>query len=285
MKKRIKLLCLLLFMFMFIPQVYALSCDKTNIIIERGKSETVNLYASVEEEITKLDFTLIYHSNSFPAEYFASDLVTDTTPNESRHVLNLNEPKSGKILLGYIRIDAPNNGTDNTGSINVSKGVAYTVDSKEINLNSFNVNVFVSAATPTPTPKPIDKNMLSKIESKYVAIDLKKDIFNYYVTIDEDVLELDLKPIAVDDDVKIDVSTQVIKDIKDNKIIIKTSKEDTESVYTINFDVKKKEKKIVIDTTEFEEDKSFKTKWTILIGLLVISIIGCLIINKLIKKR
>ena len=148
-------------------------------------------------------------------------------------------------------------------------------------MNSQLINVYVKEEDNIQ----IDKNMLKSIDSKLVKIDLKKDIFEYDITLDSSIEELDLKPVAINDDVEIDITTQKIKDIKNNKILITTKLNDIEQVYTINILVKEdnkiKKDEIIIDKTTFVADDSYKSKWLVIIIALIVIFMMSLIINNI----
>lgn len=281
MKNGFKLILTIFISLLFITNVSALSIDKKTLTIEEGKNDTVTLSVNSEEEIIKVEFTLIYSSYDMPAEFFTSNNYTDETPNSIKHSIVLDKATSGKITLGTIRVAAVNNPKETNATVTIHSAKATTASGEKINLNGQTINVSIKkkeAEVPVES-KVIDKNMLKNIESKLVKIDLKKDIFNYDIEIDDDILELDLKPIANDENTKVDISTQKIKELKDNKIIITTKLEDTEQVYIINVLVKKNnnKKEVIIDNSEFVPDKSYKNIYIkVIIALFVIFIANLL---------
>ena len=282
MKKGLKLTLLFIFLFCFITNVKALSVDKNNINIAKGKSDNINLYVDTEEDIIKVEFTLIYSSYDIPATFIINNAFSDETPSGIKHTIIFDSAKKGKITLGNIKIDVVTNPKVDSASVNIHTAKAITTDGKEINLNSQLINVYVKEEEDNIQ---IDKNMLKSIDSKLVKIDLKKDIFEYDITIDSSIEELDLKPVAINDDVEIDITTQKIKDIKNNKILITTKLNDIEQVYTINILVKEdnkiKKDEIIIDKTKFVADDSYKSKWLVIIIALIVIFMMSLIINNI----
>lgn len=271
-------------LFLGVLNVNALSVSKNDITIERGQSNSIELYANSETEIKSVDFTLVFSTYDIPAYFTPATGNNDTNPNGIAHHVVLGQASSGKVLLGTIDINVKLSAVDTTGVISLSNTSAMGSNGNKINLNIQNINVKVG--TPEVTTdnqedkkEEKDKNLLDKIESNIVTIELKKDVFDYTVTIPESVKELDLKATAKDSNAKVDISTQKIKDLKDNKIIITVKSNDIEQKYTINVKTKK-EDTIKIDKSEFEGSTSYKGKWTLIIVILVVVLVFSLIFNK-----
>ena len=296
MKKLVKFTILSIFMVLFISHVDALSVSKNNLTIEKGGSDKVELYANSDKEITRVEFTLIYMSNDVPAYYSVGSGLSDSNPNGIKHNISLGEAKSGKILLGTVNINVKNNPEGRGGSINIHSAKGYTSDEEEVSLNSQSINVTIGTPVNNQEEvkkeepkeekkeeeekKEIDKNLLDKIESKLVKIELKKDVFEYKVVIDEDIKELDLKAIPKDEKTKVEISTQKIDEIKDNKIIITASNEDIKQEYVIYLSLNK-EIEVTVDKSEFKENGSYKGKWIIAsIVLIVILMVGLVLTKK-----
>ena len=285
MKKLLKYILSIVLFFVAFTTVSALSLSKDKLTLSPGKSESIELFANTDKEIVKIDFTMVYSTYDIPANFNTSGGNTDQMQSGIRHSVSLSEAKSGKVLLGNIDVSVVDNPKDTSGTVSISNVVATTKDGESITLNNRTINVNV---TVPEVKKTIDKNMLDRIESTIVEINLEKDKFDYEVTIDSDVSELDLKPIAKDKDTNIDISTQKIADIKDNKITITTKLEDVEQIYTIKVNVKEKEKKevkVTIDNSEFKTDDTYKLKWIVLITVLAGSLIISMILSNTTKKQ
>ena len=264
--------------------VNALSVSKNDITIEKGKSNSIELYANTESEIESVDFTLVFSTYDIPAYFAPADGNTDTNPDGIAHHIILGQASSGKTLLGTININVLTNATDNTGTINLNNPSATSSNGNKINLDIQNINVTVGTPVVETTEgkkeeEKKDNNLLEKIESNITKIELKKDTFEYTVTIKDSVTELDLKPVAKDSDTKIDITTQKIKDLKDNKIIITAKNDSTEQKYTINVKTNK-ENKIKIDDEEFKGSTSYKSKWIVIIIILIVVLSFSLLFNK-----
>ncbi len=285
MKRIIKYLFATFLMFATFSHVYALEVSKSDLTIEKGGSDTVELYANTESEISSVTFTLVFSTYDIPANFSTASGVTDSNPNGITHTLKFDEAKSGKVLLGTVDISVKNNATDTVGSVNIHTASAKTTSDETINLSARNINIKVGTKEepkqeePKEEPKEVDKNLLDKIESKLVKIELKKNVFDYSVYVEKDTEELDLKPIAKDKDTKVDITSQKISELKDNKIIITAKNGDITQSYNIRVNIKEVEQ-ITIDKEEFKEDKSYKGKWIVISILLIIALILSMLFNK-----
>ncbi len=285
MKKIFSCFLMLIFILLLSPRVYALEVSEKDVTIKDGGNADIALYVNTESNITSVEFTLVYSTYDMPAGFTPARGFTDSNPNGIKHTITFNEAKTGKILIGDVNISVKNNPTDKYGTINIHTATAKTESGNTITLENQNINVKVGEPTEEKKeePKEIDKNMLDKIESKLVTIELKKDTFDYTVTIDKTVNELDLKPIAKDENTKIEISTQEIAKLKDNKITITCKNGDTTQVYNILVKSKRvntTSTDTTIDKQEFKADKSYKTKWIIVIIPLVIILVISTILNK-----
>lgn len=284
MKKNIKYLFIIFLLLLGVNKVDALSLSKTDITIEKGTSDTVELYANVEENVTSVDFTLVFSTYDVPAYFTVNPEYTDGNPNGIKHNINFDEPVTGKILLGTIRISPKSNPTVGGGTVSIHTGSAKNEVGENITLNAQNLNITIGTPTEEPVEEnndkdndkePVDTNLLDKIESKIVKINLKKDIFEYTINIESDIKELDLKPIAKDQKTQVEITTQKIEELVNNEIIITTKNGDVEQKYTIKVSKTKEEIKTEIDNEEFKSDNSYKTKWIITIIIFgVLFIVG-----------
>lgn len=284
MNKKNLLLFLLLIMLLPI-NVKALSVDKNNLTIEKGGEKNIALYANVETEVTEISFTLVYTTYDVPAYFNLEPGLTDTNPNGISHKIIFSNPVSGKIKLGTINIDVVNNPKVSVGTINIHSGSALTNNGK-INLNSQAINVTIGEEVPEPTESTENeekkKNLLDKIESEIVKIDLVEDTYEYTVKIKEDLEELDLKPIPKDENYKVEISTQKIKELVDNKIVIAVKDGDNTEEYIIKVNtIKNKVEELEIDDEKFESSYKYKGKWiTLIVIMSIVLVIGLTLIKK-----
>lgn len=283
MKKKILLVYLLLIV-IFPSYVKALSLDKNDITLAKGTNRNIDLYANVENEVSEISFTLTYTTYDIPAYLNLEQGLIDTNPNGITHKIVFSNPVSGKIKLGSVRVDVVSYPKVNAGTININAASAMTTNGTKINLNAQTLNVTIGEPV---EEKPVEKktNLLDKIESKLVKIDLQKDVYEYTVKIKEDIKELDLKAIAKDENYKVEISSQKISELKDNKIIITVKDGDNKEEYIIKVNIEKEKEKeikeIEIDEEEFESTYKYKGKWiTLIIIMSVLLVVGLFLIKK-----
>lgn len=284
---RIKMYIFTIFVLLVgILPVNALSVSKNSVTIEKGQNSSIELYANSESEIKSVDFTLVFSTYDIPAYFRPADGNNDTNPNGINHHVVLGQASSGKVLVGSIDINVKLAAVDTVGAITLSNASAIGNNGNRISLNMQNINVKVGKPETTTEDdkeekkeEEKDKNLIDKIESKIVNIELKKDVFDYTVTIPDNVTELDLKVLPKDSDAKVDISTQKIKEIKDNKIVITVKSGDIEQKYNINIKVKE-ENEIKIDEEEFKGSTSYKGKWVVIMVALLVVLGLSLVFNK-----
>ena len=304
MKRIIPLLILTLIIILPI-EVKALSVDKNNLTIEKGNSETINLSATLEEEVTEISFTLVYTSNDVKAYYNIADGLTDSTPNSSSHKIVLSEPTSGTLSLGTVKITINDEPTDKTGIVNIYRATDNNdnetqpsednkpeEDKKEEpkkeeqkkeetkkNEEDKKQNEEKKEETEKDEDKKETVHLLEKIESNIVKIELKNGIYEYTVRIKEEVEELDLKPIVKDSKYKVEISNQKISELNDNQIIITVKNEEEIQEYKIKVKIMKVDE-IEIDNSEFESTYTYKGKWIVLMVILSITLFVGLLLTK-----
>ena len=278
------LLCLLLLV-VVTTEVEALSVDKNNINISVNSTENIELYANVENA-TKVEFNLTYSTYDIPAQFIINNSFKDEANSGIKHIILFDEVKTGKILLGTININVIENPKDLIGSVNINNAKSFNSENNSTNLKSQSITIKVNKKEEEKKVE-IDKNLLDKIDSNIVNIKLEKDIFVYDVNINEDIKELDLKPIAKDNNTEVSIDTQKINELKDNKLIIKTKNNDIEQEYIINIKTDKKEKKVIIDKSIFKPNDSYKNKWRLLIIIssIVVIIGGVILFKKEIERE
>ena len=68
--KIVKRIIFLLVVFLInLPLVSALSVDNTELTVAKGEKSTVDVYANLEEETTKVSFSLVYTTYDVPATF------------------------------------------------------------------------------------------------------------------------------------------------------------------------------------------------------------------------
>ena len=262
--------------------VQALIIDNNNLTIEKGNSNTISLSTNTNVEISSLQFTLVYTSYDVPAYFKLEDGLTETNPNGIVHKINFTNPVSGNIKLGTIKIDVVANPKITASSINIHGAKAITTNGETINLKSQTINVTIGTPKETTNKeeKTEVKNLLERIESNLVNIELKEDIYEYEVNIKEDIEELDLKPIVKDEKYKVEISNQKINELENNQIVITVSNEDYKEEYKIT--VSKMEiEEVEIDEEVFESTYNNKGKWIFIIIIMSLALfVGLFMIKK-----
>ena len=280
--KRIIKIFLCFFVFFFINEVDALVIDETDIKLQKGKNASSELYVESDEEITKVNFSLVYSTYDVPAGFTVNPEHVVTNLGSISYSVEFSEPLSGKILLGTVDYKVVSNPKAKKGTINVHTGTAVTITNKTINLNSQTLTVKVTNESVEETVKEEVKtyNLLKEIQSNIVKINVLTDVFEYEVLVPDDIESLDLKAIAKEESYKVEISSQKLSEIKDDKITIKVVDNDKhEQLYTIK--IKKFEtNKIEIDKNEVKKDTSYKTKWTVSLIALIVFLIVAIIIFK-----
>lgn len=266
-------------------EVKALSVDKNNLNLKKGNNETIGLYAEVENEITEINFTLVYTSYDVPAIFNLEPGLIDETPNSISHKIVFATPVTGKIKLGSIRVNVINNPQISVGAVNIhsAKAITATGDITQLTPQTINVTI-VKDVEPTVEDKKeeqkVNKNLLKEVKSKIVNIEIKEDIYEYSVNIKSGVEELDLQPIAKDNKYKIDITTQKISELKDDKIIITVKDGENVEEYTVKVNLIKDVEKVEIDQEKFESTYEYKGKWIVLIIVLSVVLFIGLVLNK-----
>lgn len=285
-------------------RVKALSVSKNNLTIEKGNQEIVDLYVEVDEDITEVNFTLVFTSYDAPAYFNVESGLTDNL-NGIKHRIVFSEPVTGKIKLGTINVSIANNSQITSGTVNIHTGYALNTNGENIPLNSqiITANVQPTENTTntntdnttndndTPVTNNEDNvseeqttNLLEKIESEIVNIELKDDVYEYKVYIADEVEELDLKPIAKDKSYKVEITTQKIKELVNGQIIITVKDGEYTEEYKITVKKISEQEKIEIDNSEFKPTYSYKGKWITLIIILSILLLVGLIFTKKLSK-
>ena len=267
--KLFKLIILSITLFIITPRVFALSVSEANVTIPPGGGKSIELSTTSDEPLTSIEFTLVYTTYDIPANFIVNNNYTDSSPNGIKHKVNFTNALSGKIVLGTVDIRVVNNPKDTVGTINIHSAKGYTESGEVINLDSQNINVKIgedTEPTTTNTTEKFDKNALKEIKSEKVKIELKKDTFDYTVTIPKDLEELDLTPVATNDNYKIEVSNQKINELTDNTITITVSdNQGNSSTYNIKVNKLKDIEKVEIDKSDNLPKNTYTSKWLIAI--------------------
>lgn len=277
MKKKFYVLFMMLISIIFVDEVGALSVDKTDVTLNSGGYTTLVLSDYFDEKVEKIEFNFVYYSYDVTGSFVVNSNYNDVTSGIS-HTITFDTPKDGNVSLGEVRINVVNNPGVKSSSINLNNIRLTTVDGKVINEDNLTINVKIDNGSLAKEEKLT--NLLERIESDLVDIDLVSDKFLYEAVVDEDILELDLKPIAKYDDVTLDISTQKISEINDGKIVIKATKGKVTEEYIVNVKIEKKAKIENKVSEEYEVDNSYRKTWLVLIVVFGVGLVFSLIFVK-----
>ena len=279
--KIVKRIIFLLVVFLInLPLVSALSVDNTELTVAKGEKSTVNVYADLKEETTKVSFSLVYTTYDVPATFKAEEGITLKT-NTTKNTLTFSEAQKGQVKLGTIEISILKSAKANKGTIRLNSATATSKSGNISKLDPVELTVTIGTSTNNSTSVK-ESNLLKGITSKIVNIDLKDNVYTYEVNVKEDVKELDLVAVPKDEKSKVVISSQKISELKDGKIIINvTSPSNTKEEYTVKVNVLKTDK-VKIDKEEFKADSSYKGKWVVVI---IVSVVALLFGFTLSKKE
>ena len=259
MKSVVKYMLFLILLIVPINNIKALSLSKNEVSLNKNSNEEIELYANSDTYLKEVDFSLIYSSYDIVGEFVVNAKYKDTVSSGTKHSVVFDKEEKGKILLGIINIKSQDK--DGNGSINLNNAIGITSTKREIGLNSQLVNVVVDDDSANDANR-----LLKSIKSNIVKIDLEDNNYEYDVYISDKINVLDLVPIPYNNECKIDISSQKLKEINNNKIIIKASLDNIKEEYIINLNIKK----IVDDDNDEDEvfvpDNSYKKKWIIITG-------------------
>lgn len=279
--KIVKRIAFLLVVFLInLPLVSALSVDSTELTVAKGEKSTVNVYADLKEETTKVSFSLVYTTYDVPATFKAEEGITLKT-NKTKNTLTFSEAQKGQVKLGTIEISILKSAKANKGTIRLNSATATSKSGNISKLDPVELTVTIGTSTNNSTSVK-ESNLLKGITSKIVNIDLKDNVYTYEVNVKEDVKELDLVAVPKDEKSKVVISSQKISELKDDKITINvTSPSNTKEEYTVKVNVLKTDK-VEIDKEEFKADSSYKGKWVVVI---IVSVVALLFGFTLSKKE
>ena len=273
-----------LFVLLSLTNVKAFSVEKDTFYIIPGNREEIHLYADVEEEIVSVSFNLTFSSYDASATFAPNKAFKDNAGNIS-HVVTLNEPTSGKIDLGVLTIKTKATARigENAETVLINKGIAKTQSGKEIELDRVNILVYLGEQDEyTEDEEPVidtTAELLDRIDSSIVNITLKKNVFEYTVTVPAGTVELDLKPITKSETVKVTTSSQKISELEDNTIIITLEDGKVTQKYKIKVNVKKAIQETEIDYSNENKEYHYKWKYLVIILICGLTIAGTLFIK------
>ena len=276
MKKIFRYIIVVFLMTISIRKVDALSVDKSEVSLVRGGNISLTLKENFTSKISKIEFNLVYSNKDIKGSFNSNSGIDDN--NGIKHSISYSKPISGEVDIGTININVSNDINSFSGKVSLVSAKAITVDGNSIDLDGPIINVKVEEDVSDSASS--DKDLLERIDSKLVKINLESGVYEYNVLVNNDIKELDLEPVAKDNKTSINISSQKLISGKDNKITIDVSKGSILQSYIINVNY---EEPLEIDQSKFTANNNYKNKWLILTGVFGILFTGSLITIKVRK--
>lgn len=284
-------------------KVFALSLEKTEVSIANGEKENIKLYAELPEDTVKVEFTLVFDSYDIPVYFSPTAGITDETPNSIKHTLILEESTSGETFLGSVIARVVTNPNIKQAGADLHSANAYDSEGNKTALNNQNLQVKITTkqtentntdnntnnnndSTDETDNKNTTKktyNLLEEIRNGDSTILVVDDVFEYELKVLSSVTALDLEVIPKKDKYKVEISSQIISELVDNKITITVTNGKEKQDYIINVKTIKDTPKLEIDETEFEANNSHKGFWIIVIIFSGIGLFFGMVLSKLKK--
>lgn len=279
------------FIFLIISSVFwgiidakALELVETNPTMEKGETKDIELYVNAPSDTKEIKFSLTFLSYDVVGTFESSTGVL--TNNGVSHTISFDEPITGRVKLGIVKIKVSTNVLINTGTINLYNASATLVDDTTNKLNNQSIQVNITKEK----KEEIKTNLLKTISSNIVNISLEPNKYEYELSVKNDIDKLDLTATAIDETYKVDITEQTLKEGK-NQIFINVSKGDISEKYTINVtrdkkeeikeEIKKNKDEVKKEQVSKIKNKNFKSGWTIIItGLIVVFIVGLSLLKK-----
>lgn len=279
-----------LFIFVVISSVFlgiidakALEIVEINPTMQKGETKDIELYVNAPSDTKQIKFSLTFLSYDVVGIFESSTGVL--TNNGVSHSISFDEPITGRVKLGIVKIKVSKSVLMDTGTINLYNASATLLDDTVTKLNNQSINVNI-----VKEKEEVKTNLLKTISSDIVDISLEANKYEYELSVKNEVEKLDLTATAIDETYKVDITDQSLKEGK-NQIFITVSKGEISEKYTIN--VAREEKKELKEEIKKDKDevkkekvskiknKNFKAGWTgVAIGLVVVFIVGLSMLKK-----
>lgn len=279
------------FIFLIISSVFwgiidanALEIVELNPTMQKGETKDIELYVNAPSDTKEIKFSLTFLSYDVVGTFESSTGVL--TNNGVSHTISYDEPITGRVKLGIVKIKVSTNVLIDTGTINLYNASATLVDDTTNKLNNQSIQVNITKEK----KEEIKTNLLKTISSNIVNISLEPNKYEYELSVKNDIDKLDLTATAIDETYKVDITEQTLKEGK-NQIFINVSKGDISEKYTINVtrdkkeeikeEIKKNKEEVKKEQVSKIKNKNFKSGWTIIItGLIVVFIVGLSLLKK-----
>jgi len=292
MVKRISLLMFALGLLLVNSQVLALSLEKNNVNIVSGEQKKIKLYADLPEDTEKVEFVLVFDSYDIPVYFSPTTGITDENPNGIKHKLILDKASSGNVLLGSIIARVVTSPNILGAGADIHSAVAYDSLGNSTPLTAQKLTVTIGKDTNdiednngnnSNEDNKKTYNLLKEIKNGDEVITVFDDVFEYDLNILSSVTMLDLEVIPKNSKYNVEISSQVVSELEDNKVKITVTNGKEKQDYFINVKIIKEIPKVEIDNSEFETNNSYKGLWIIVMIVSGVGLFFGVVLNK-IKK-
>ena len=154
-----------LFIFVIISSVFlgiidakALEVVELNPTMQKGETKDVELYVNAPSDTKQVKFSLTFLSYDVVGT-FESSLGVLTNSGVS-HSISFDEPVTGRVKLGIVKIKVTKNALINAGTINLYNANATSIDgiTTKLNNQSINVDSYIEQASTITHTYKFDEN-------------------------------------------------------------------------------------------------------------------------------
>ena len=135
-----------LFIFVIISSVFlgiidakALEVVELNPTMEKGETKDIELYVNAPSDTKEIKFSLTFLSYDVVGTFESSSGVL--TNNGVSNSISFDEPISGRVKLGIVKIKVSKGTTTNTSTINLYNANAISVNNIKTKLNNQSIKV------------------------------------------------------------------------------------------------------------------------------------------------
>lgn len=176
MKLLKKLFIFIVFMFIFLVRVEALSVSKSEVIIKSGGTDSVDLFLNVESgtEISSVQFDLVFSTYDVPGNFKVADGYVNSGAGIS-HKIVFDTPVTGSVKIGSVSLSVVEAPKEQSGTIRINNAKAITTTSEEVSLTNPSVTVVVNKESDTNVDVPSNEDNVNNTPSEVPKTDDKKE--------------------------------------------------------------------------------------------------------------
>ena len=176
MKLLKKLFIFIVFMFIFLVRVEALSVSKSEVIIKSGGTDSVDLFLNVAEgkEVSSVQFDLVFSTYDVPGNFKVADGYVNSGAGIS-HKIVFDTPVTGSVKIGSVSLSVVDAPKEQSGTIRINNAKAITTTSEEVSLTNPSVTVVVNKESDTNVDVPSNEDNVNNTPSEVPKTDDKKE--------------------------------------------------------------------------------------------------------------